>query len=379
MSRWRNHRPGDLLNLHHAKDKSGVFPNHPRVQGMKKNLPFSTIFLIFIGLTWLIVEQTQPLLSDHHEDLRLRYWLSKREQSSLVNPSWEPFKWLDLGHASISDQIRLSAQGFDGLFGEPEDDDLLNHSQILTRLGIQKEEGEDPSPLLRFSAKMDLPMMKKRWKLLVNSTTETFFTKRLTGSGDPFRLGESSDNENQVVTTALRWSLIKDVRQILNIDLGAKVRSTPKAYLKANYLKRWPLRNHFEMVFNQHVFGVINDDSGSSTSLDFTRNYGKNRLYRIHHRVSRIFEDDFFTSQVSHSLYQILSPKATLALHASISGDNQTQWRHNDIAFAFQYKRSFFRPWIWFFIEPELHHPRYRDWKRTHQVTLGVETLFGGN
>jgi hypothetical protein len=293
--------------------------------------------------------------------------------------SWKIFQWMDRSHASISDQIRLSAQSFDGLFGSPDGNEKNNSSQVLSRFGILKEEGEDPSPLLRFSAKMDLPKMQRRWKLLVNSTTETFFNKSLTGTGDPFRLGESSENVSQVLTTALRWNLIQDVRQILNIDLGAKVRSSPKAYLKGNYLKRWALPLSWEIVFNQHVFGVINGDSGSSTSLDFNRPFSPDRLYRIHHRYTRLFEEHSSTWQHSHSLYQVLSKKATLALHASVSGEHKRIWKHNDIAFALQYKRNFFRPWIWGFIEPEIHHPRTRHWKRTHQITLGLETLFGGH
>jgi len=284
---------------------------------------------------------------------------------------------MDRGHSSLSDRIRLSAQHFDGLFGKPEDDEQLNQSRVLARFGLQKVESENPTPLLRLSSHIDLPKIKKRWKLLVNSTTESFFTKRLSGAGDPFRLGEAGENVNQVVTTALRWQVVRELHQSLDVDLGAKIRVSPQAYLKGSYLKRWMLRENLDMVFNQNVFGVINGDSGSSTSLNFNRSYGEDRLYCIHHRYTRIFAETFATWQVTHSLYQVISPRSTIAFHTSVSGDDEIGWRHQDVAFAVQYKRKVFRPWIWIFIEPEIHHPRKQNWQRTHQISVGLETLFG--
>lgn len=343
-------------------------------------LSFRILFSFFplaISLLGGVLILPQEAIANHHEDLRLRYWVPKKDYRSLEKPPLKLIQWMDYSHSSVGEQIRLSARNFDGLFGKPDDDDSENNSRILTRTGVLKEEGEDPSPLLRFSAKLDLPKIKKRWKLLVDSTTETFFTKTLTGTRDPFRVGEAGDTDDQVITTALRWSIIEDVRQILNIDIGAKLRASPKAYVKANYLKRWPLSDKLDMVFNQHVFGVINDDSGSSTSLDFNRNINEELFYRIHHRYTRLFKDNFSTWQVSHSLYQTLSKRASIAYHVSVSGEHDDRFYHNDFGLAVQYKRNFFRPWMWLFIEPEMHFPRSRDWRRTHQITLGIEALFG--
>jgi hypothetical protein len=320
--------------------------------------------------------------TDPQESLRLRYW---EPVSSLVS---DPLEYrnriaeelntaIDYTHQQVGLSFVNSATWFDQLFNNSEDFSLHNYSYIGLRTGLLWAQSEGIEPLFRIRAKVDLPYFNKKFKLVINSAKDQIFSEELYGTEDSLRAQNSTNNNSYTLSTALRWTILQARHYQLDIDTGIKATLPVKIFAKTHYEHIIPINTVWDFCFREQLFAVLNDESGTTTTFDFSRKININRLFRISQRFH--FTDESEGLELSHgyTYYQLLNHGRALSYSASVSGHTDPNFEHTDFGLGIQYRQPFLRKWIQLFIEPELHYPRSENWKAQHQISFGLESLFG--
>jgi hypothetical protein len=316
------------------------------------------------------------------DSFRLKYWVPLTQlASSPMNFSrkmnGDVNELIDFTHDRIGRVFVNASTRFDNLFNNSEDFSTQNFSYLKLRTGIVWAQSENIDPILRIRARVDLPYFKRRFKLVITSATEQFFNEELHGTEDNFRVNESVRGNDYSLSTALRWTMLQAKRYQLNFDSGVKVSFNPKVFIKARYDYLYPINSVWDFQFREQLFGVINDESGSTTSFDFNRKISERRLFNISQRLHYTDRSQGVEFSHGYSLYQILENNRAISYSCSVSGHSDPVVEHTDFGLGIQYRQPIFRSWMQLFIEPEMHYPRAYHWEPQHQITIGLESIFG--
>jgi hypothetical protein len=220
-----------------------------------------------------------------------------------------------------------------------------------------------------------LPYFKKRFKLLVDSTSERLFEDQFAGSSTIDQ--QNSSDKNYSLSTALRWSLIKTINQHWVIDSGVRVRFPPKAYLNTEYEAQKKLPHNWNFNFNQKLFAVINDESGGTSTFELSHPLCPKKLFKIHQRFHLTDETEELEITHGYQFYHQIDSKKALYVGAHVYGHTEPDFEHTGWGISSQYKMNIFRPWMFLFIEPNITYPRDENWKAQHAFSIGFESYIG--
>ena len=347
--------------------------------GVSLNSKFTFIFtsLLLITGCWFSLQAESSL---ENLSLRLRYWTPFSQIKPIQILSQLPFKdrveWhIDESHRYLGDRFVNSATWFDRYFNEDNKLSIPNESYVRLITGIKKTQGETLGPLFAFKARVHLPYFKKKFKLLIDSTSERLFEDQFAGSTT---LGQQQQTDNNYsLSTALRWSLLKTINQHWVIDSGIKVRLPPKVYLKTEYQAKRKLSHNWTFNFNQKLFGIINDESGGTSTFELSHPLGPKRLFKVHQRFHLTDKTEELEATHGYQYYQQIDAKKGFSIGAYLYGHTEPEIEHTGWAISTQYKMNIFRPWVFFFVEPSISYPRDTHWKAQHSFSLGFESYFG--
>lgn len=336
-------------------------------------------------LIWFVLLSSIPLHGNT--------WVQKVDQwaenwaSPVENPSfnfglhrWGPVQkikgLIDNSHSDIGKQFVNSAQWIDRYFAL--DQGLHHHNQSFFRIttAVQALQSEGLQPLFQVKAKVHLPHFKKRFKLIIDSATDSLLQND-EGGQNRLEQGQTQDGEDFSFTTALRWSLFSSLRQHWVIDSGVKLKSPLQAFVRTEYSYQKSLNRNWTFDFNQKLFGFINNESGGSTTFDFSKLISASRLFKVHQRLHLSDESEELELTHGYILHQTISPKKNLSLGCFVYGHTDPELEHTNWLISTEYRQNIFRPWLFFYATPSISYPRSEHWKPQHQLTLGLETFFG--
>ena len=102
----------------------------------------------------------------------------------------------------------------------------------------------------------------------------------MTGTNDDFdEFSEGGGNSN-TFTSALGWTLKQTKKLFIDLKAGLKVASPLEPYVKSRLIRHFKLSNTWSFDFEQNLFAIINDETGSTTSFRFSKRISKNRVLR---------------------------------------------------------------------------------------------------
>lgn len=323
----------------------------------------------------------RPLYSHPDDELRLKYRvkdkLFKRPQTKDERDAWE--KWIDDRHRIAGQNLLDTATFFDQnllLEGpEPEQEPYINRSFFRLRTGAQFIQGDSVEPIFRLRSRFHLPNLKKKVHLILDSATETFVDREISEDRDPFRTGEAS-SEDFGVNTALRWIFYEDLRQRFDLDIGARLRFPAQLYIKGRWQRKKQVGSWL-VHFQQNLYAILNDDTGATSALHFHRPIGDRYRFTWRNRINGVINPDRASWSVGPSLHVYLGKKRALRTYVSLSGEAYEDFEHNDVGWAVHYRQNIWRPWMWLFIEPEVHFPRTEDWAAQNRLSIGLESQIG--
>ncbi|GAA5218792.1 hypothetical protein ACFSJ3_01835 [Corallincola platygyrae] len=305
-------------------------------------------------------------------------YLSWEEAEQVIRPcqqnNVDKLGWFDRAHLLLSDGVCEQALWFDSFFGDMEQNETASSLvRIITEVEWHREEGWDFSP--RISASFHLPRMNDSVRLIIEGDDGS------TRSASR-EFNESSDlrgsDDDRGLAAALRWTVRQVEDSDLDFDAGVRLRSGEiDPFTRLRYRYNYALRYDTVAKFTQQLRLRNSDKWSETTSLDLDHVRGSVG-YRWANSATYGEETDGFEWEISFSRVKQLDRKSAYSTYISFSGatdeddKNTERWR-----VAGNYRRSFYRPWYFFEIEPQMNYEREYGWEWNPAIVFSVEMRFG--
>lgn len=267
---------------------------------------------------------------------------------ALINKDmYERSLWID----NFFGDDRLEAEGPSGFF-----------MRWKTELSLSNK--EDAQLKRRISLNFKLPKTTK--KLRVVFTTEE--EDRL----DDFNANRSGNYHTTEDNLKLRYNFTDKLKKNFSADVN---------FWKIKFRYRHDFKMKNEKLFRITQTATFDHDDGfeESTELDLEKRISDKSFIRFSGGGKYIDEENKFEWGAAASYYRQGTLNEGISIDIGISGDNRAETTYNAYKIGSRYRRNFFRPWLFFEVEPEFIHSYIED-TLDHQnelkITFRIEVLF---
>ncbi len=281
------------------------------------------------------------------------------------------YPWFDKAHLLLSSQVCRQALWFDNFFAD--EDQLTNkHATSLIWLNVEqtwhKKDGWTSGATLK--GVIDLPNSQKRLKLIFegqdNRATQT--QSELTNRDD------STSTKNSAL---IRYQWFDSSQWQFDLDLGLRFSTGP--FGRARVLYRAGITEATVATYRQD-FVLSTEDSWYEVSTLFVDHFTPYAAYR--------FNSELRYGEKSHGLewrlsgYQAIqaSKRSVVTNFFIVEGatsDPQHKKQSERIRTGINLRRSIWRPWFFYELQPQVIFPRSSNYQLEYQITAAIELQFG--
>lgn len=275
-----------------------------------------------------------------------------------INPHW-----LDQSHDYLTRKLCEPVFWFDSFFGEHIADDERNvGSFVRVRNELRWDEKDQLKFRLRVHADIKVPNATRKLRLLLTDI-------------DPMRGDDPRDDliaksdTKEKFRLGLRYNVLDKKQSKFSISGGLHFRNPLEPFIRGRYRYIRPLSKQTQTRFTSTVFWEKEDGFGTSARLDWEHLFTPKTMIRLwgDARISEITKNTELGSGAS--IFHQLSTKKALSYDFHVRGN--TQENHVDeTRLGIRYRQNFYRPWLFYEIEPEIR------WKRDED-TLIQERIWG--
>ncbi len=268
-------------------------------------------------------------------------------------------------HSALSRRVGDVADYLDQFFVDERVDESYNQSRLRLRLGARGAEGGRSRFNANVSLNLALPRTEQRVSFLLQSVSED----------DEDEATDRSDGDRDLVS-GLRLYLYNHRRVQVNVDAGFRFRPEPRprVRLRGQYHAKI---GKFLIRPAQHVFWRLVDGVGEITRLDVDRTLGVGRLGRVRTEVEWSEDTPGVVVRPEIILYQVIGDLAGVRLRFGTVLATEPATVVREYGLSVRYRWNFFRPWLFFEIEPGFLLERKRNFEFSPELTFRVETLLG--
>lgn len=294
------------------------------------------------------------------------------EQPAEQVPQRGFFDPIDAPRDYLSGKFVSFVTGIDRFFGDERNYQESNKSLFQMAITRVWGYGGNGKFVLSGRAKMDLPSIEKRLRVVVESNPD----KNITGEQTP---GQAAIPDKVVAPSsyAVGARLEKSGEDVwhFSTDAGLKVQSglTPYARTRVSYsvpLDQWRLKV-MESVFWFNTIGV-----GESTQLDLERKLSEPLLFRASSNASWLRDTRNFDLRQDLSIYHALDERTALRYQASAIAVTQPQFQMTEYVLLLLCRYRLHRDWLYFELSPQLHYPKTESFRAKPQLFMRMEMVF---
>lgn len=268
--------------------------------------------------------------------------------------------WLDYVHDLVQENTCEPAVWFDSFFGEDHVLlDLRPGTFIKFRNSASLTEGLKVAYAADFSISFDLP----RWERLLRnarlyiesgSEIDKFTTRR----GEPIQPGVSQETGVRQPIIGVRIDpYIKSFASLVSIDSGVKINIHPNAFVRMRYQYSKAFGEVYLIRFSEIAMWRAVEHFSNTLKLDLERNINTFTLVRWGNSISYIDDTPGVKWSTGISYVTLLTRKSAISLDTSMWGVNDPEWDIENYRIGSLYRLNFYRPWLFFEIEPEVTWP----------------------
>lgn len=340
---------------------------------------------------WRMVPTTVPVPGDPPQDgespPRVEDLLEARERSQ-VSPAHEDYPLIpgckpvagkisrlplsDQGHHLGSRGICLPAQWVDSFFATDEDDFHAARTLLRVVSFARVESGEHMSTGTLFNARISLPHTGERLSLILRSDDK-----------EDDRLGEREDIEQDadtgILRAALRWVAIQT--RFLTGDLDSGIRDGDP-YVRSRFRLQNRFGEHNWARLSQEFYWRGNDERrGLATEFELGRALTPDSAIQLNtlaesNTLLRREGINWRWSQ-SASWFVRLAKRSAIQTRIRVRGRTEPNYRTDSWQASTRLRHSFWRPWLYYEVEPFLLALRENDFEQTPGLMVRLEVQFG--
>ncbi|MEY3220166.1 MAG: hypothetical protein RIT27_1523 [Pseudomonadota bacterium] len=271
---------------------------------------------------------------------------------------------------------------FDHFFVNERDEaeNVDRYLRLTSMLGYRKIEGFDSN--IRLNGRVEFPNFQKKLHLILQSEHDKDALDVLTQSNQPNYL-LNKNNTKSSNSVGLRWDVAQKSNSSFSMNAGLRFHGTVNLRLQGRYRYTYPLGEDSLARLTQSVFWEGSEGVGENTRFDVEKLLAPQTLLRFSQNlgVSEVSKGKEWVSEVA--LFHHFEREQAGALTFWLSGATKPADQISGLeetGFSVRYRQSFFRPWLFFEIEP---HYRWVRKESTHNfqpspgIIARIEILFG--
>jgi hypothetical protein len=294
-------------------------------------------------------------------------------------PSAADNAWVDRTHSRVERDLFDTVVWFDQFFG---DDKMvvteLPESFLRWINDFRWDEEERFSARSTVRARLRLPRLKKRWKLVISG--ETRGDLNAITQEDPGNPGLFEGSRVRTGSTELIYDIHRTARSSLDVGAGVRVKLPPDAFVRTRFQHTRPVGFRTLGRFTATAFWNARDGLGESNQVDLERWLAPPTLLRWSNFILIEEKNDGWIWGTELSLLHKISPKSAITFTGGVLGATRPAWSAENYRVLVRYRRNVWRKWLFLEGEPDIHWPRQEDGSRkpVWGATLRVEILFAG-
>lgn len=283
-------------------------------------------------------------------------------------------QWLDQGHFAISRGLCWPVRWIDRQFGDVDEEYGYGAGAYLS-VEYQHEWRalRDSDEKLSLSTSVSLPYLEDRLSLFFSSRDD----QPRGGEADPVNQIEEEEEDFQA---GLRWVL--EATDAVNLDTDVGVRSGIRPFVRTRYRQRWSPAEKWFVRVTQSVRLVEETGVDTETVLDIDRETsGGDAVIRATSRLEWSDENVadgigwFWRQSLGYAVR--IDNRTAVNMGAQVQGHTRPNTRAEDYLVSWRFRRSIWRPWFFYEVEPFFNWTRETDFTRDNGLWLRSEIRFG--
>ncbi len=281
-------------------------------------------------------------------------------------------QWLDQGHFAVSRGLCWPIRWIDRQFGDVDEEYGYGAGAFLS-VEYEREwralQGSDES--VSISTSISLPYLEDSLSLFFSSRDEDRDRRRSAPVDD-------ADDEDSF-QAGLRWML--RATEVINLDSDVGVRSGLRPFVRVRYRQRWMPEDRWFVRVTQSLRLVESDGLDAATVLDIDRETGGNAVIRASSRLEWSEENVadgvgwFWRQSLGYAVR--LDERTALNMGTRAQGHTRPNTRVEDYLVSWRFRRSIWRPWLFYEVEPFFNWRRENDFSQDNGLWLRSEVRFG--
>lgn len=291
------------------------------------------------------------------------------------NPLYQ--RWWDTAHRRFSRFVCWPSRWVDHFFATPGENDRLASGTLLrvTQEGTWRDDHQRVTPF-KVHARAVLPNLQNRFSLIFVNDEDVLEDNR---RGTASQTGELSERSQNGFHSALRWALRTSKRIDLDWDLG--LRSGFHAYSRMRYRWRKPASDKAWVRLTQSVY--FRDPEGFSSDSLAEYNYALSQVSSLRFATDALISEKnqeesigWVLSQNASWFYR-LNERSAIQYSVGTYAYTKPSWATQNYRTSVLYRRNFYRPWLFYEVEPFWEWPKVEDFGTVTGISLRLEMLLG--
>ncbi|MEW6076203.1 MAG: hypothetical protein AB1724_00135 [Thermodesulfobacteriota bacterium] len=278
-------------------------------------------------------------------------------------------------HKIVSERLTASANWLDSFFRDERTEIEDNETSLRVRLSSFLEDGKGLDADAKLRLRLVLPELEDRFHLMI--TGERDEEDDFSDAPVVIKKGEFDPEADRNVTLSLRYFIKKARNRNLSFKVGARLNGFPAVFYAgprfriSKKFKPWVVR------FTQEVKYFTDDGWETTSRFDFEKPLSDALFFRTRTEGSWYENEVGYYYDVNFILYQVIDKDRALEYAWNNYFETRPSDRLDQIHLHVTYRQRFWRPWLFFEIEPQLAFRKDQEFVPTPGITFAVEAFFG--
>jgi len=284
---------------------------------------------------------------------------------------------VDRAQEAMSQSVNDAAKWVDAFFGDERFVSEEAYSRIRLTPSAFFEEGEAPDYKFRVNAKIRVPRMSKKLRLVIADTSEDEETV-LARETFP----EARQSENDATAIGLQYFLRTKNKLNTSVTAGIKIGSghVVDFFVGPRVRKTWPF-DVWQLRFTERVRWYTDIGWESRTRFDFERLFRDDLFFRATTDLrwrDEDYNDDGFRLEAGPTLTQRLRSKAAIDYQWNNVFLTKPDFHLDETTLRLRYRQRIWRKWLFYEINPQVAFRNDDDFRNTPGIEFRLEASFGG-
>lgn len=289
--------------------------------------------------------------------------------------------WFDRTHDYLSTNVCETAIWFDRFFGDPRDVEENADRFIRIVNALEWDELDELNYRIKVRARIELPRFKRFGKslsLILTGEDESDINNVFPEDEQIIEDNPTSQGDTEAKRAlSLLWDVQKDAQSSFSVGSSIRLRSRLKPLFNVRYRYTYGWDKEHLVRATQNLFWEEDEGFGERTRLDYEILLKPKTLLRWSASGMYSQKSEGFEWGVGASLFHHLSTKRSLSLDWTTQGDTEPTSEINQHRLGMRYRQNFYRPWLFFEIEPAMFWPLEDDHHLNFGIALRLEIQLG--